>query len=170
MDAVEKTQLAIAYALKTILAERAYELAEEEACSAREVKEAVVAETAEPGLGANCPAGDWVPFVPDVSLQGFDSCVLDGEIGPICACVCAGSQIWNRSEPCGVALSYGVLHWNVEAELVQSMAVVVVAELDATGLSVTTCRALVGQNLWFRPCHHHRKTETHRTTWLRPAT
>ena len=91
MDAVEKTQLAIAYALKTILAELPYELAEEEACSAREVKEAVVAETAEPGLGANCPAGDWVPFVPDVLLQEFDSCVFDGEIGPICACVCAGS-------------------------------------------------------------------------------
>ena len=55
---MEKAQLAIAYALETILAERTYALAWVAACSAGEVKEAVVAETSEPGLGANCPAGD----------------------------------------------------------------------------------------------------------------
>lgn len=88
MDAVEKAQLAIAYALETILAERTYALAWVAACSAGEVKEAVVAETSEPGLGSNCPAGDWVPFVPDVFLQGFDSCVFDGEIVPCGVCAC----------------------------------------------------------------------------------
>ena len=80
MDAVEKAQLAIAYALETILAERTYALAWVVACSVGEVKEAVVAEPSEPGLGSNCPAGDWVP--PDVFLQGFGSCVFDGEIVP----------------------------------------------------------------------------------------
>ena len=69
MDAVEKAQLAIAYALETTLAERTYALAWVVACSVGEVKEAVVAEPSEPGLGSNCPAGDWVPFF----LQGLSS-------------------------------------------------------------------------------------------------
>eukprot|EP00439_Symbiodinium_sp_Y106_P000987 s7633_g1.t1 len=72
--------------LQPVPTELCSQLDEEEACSAGEVKEAVVAETAEPGLGANCPVGDWVPFVPDVLLQGFDSCVFDGEIGPFGVC------------------------------------------------------------------------------------
>ena len=84
MDAVEKAQLAIAYVLETILAERTYALAWVAACSAGEVKEAVVAETSEPGLGSNCPAGDWVPFF----LQGFGSGVFDGEIVPCGVCAC----------------------------------------------------------------------------------
>ena len=46
-----------------------------------------------------------------------------------------------------------------------TMAVVVAAEP-----AVIAFLALVGQNLWFRLYHHHRKTETHRTTWLKPAT
>eukprot|EP00439_Symbiodinium_sp_Y106_P001610 s5446_g1.t1 len=102
-------QLANAYAPETILAESTSALAWEAACSAGEVKEAVVAETSEPGLGANCPAGDWVPFVPDVFLQGFDS-VFDGEI------------VVENGSHC-------VLRWNEEAALVLTMAVVVVLDV-----------------------------------------
>eukprot|EP00439_Symbiodinium_sp_Y106_P047533 s4010_g6.t1 len=124
--------LAIAYALKTILAELPYELAEEEACSAREVKEAVVAETAEPGLqetGSRLFLTSYCRSSTPAYSTG-----RSGQSVPVSALA-----------HCGVALSYCVLHWEVEAALVQSMAVVVVAERDATGLAVTACRALVGQ-------------------------
>ena len=164
MDAVEATQLAIAYGLKTILAERTYELAEEEACSAREVKEAVAAETAEAGLIARRGTGPRL-FLTSY-CRGSTPASSTGRSGPSVSVSADRPRIGSA----GVCLSYCGLHWNVEAALVQSMAVVVVAELDATWLAVTACRALVGQNLWFRPYHHHRKTETHRTTWLRPAT
>ena len=87
MDAVEKAQLAIAYALETILAERTYALAWVVACSVGEVKEAVVAEPSEPGLGSNCPAGDWVPSFCRGSAPA-SSTGEDGEIVPCGVCAC----------------------------------------------------------------------------------
>ena len=97
-------------------------------------------------LGANCPAGDWVPFVPDVFR------------------ICRGSTPASSTGRSCPAVSVPADRPRMGSAAVLTMAVVVVAEP-----AVIACLAFVGQNLWFRLYHHHRKTETHRTTWLRPA-